>query len=224
MNVLRRRNALAAIFVFFSAWGAVGAAQEVDEFIQELIERGAENRGESGADAGGSSSEDSSELPRPPSSMYWMLLCGVAATAFVLGLIVLLGYVARRFGGKSLLLAGTSLGSVIGRIHLDKSAALYYVRTGGRILVVGVTANTVSLVGEFDAVAFDDEDAEPEPESQSPVGNDPGAFLSQLRSSSSSLRSTEEGDFKGDMEIDSLKGDIRRLQTLLDEESRETRP
>jgi flagellar protein FliO/FliZ len=156
-----------------------------------------------------------------PLSMFYLLLRGVAATAFVLGLILLLGYMARRFGGKSPLLAGAGLGSVIGRVYLAKGAALYYVRTGGRVLVVGVTNTTMSLVGEFDAAAFDDEDAEME--SRFPSEPDPDAFLSQLRGSSSAMRSAEEGDFTGDMEIDSLKGDIRRLQSLLEEESHETR-
>lgn len=140
-------------------------------------------------------------------------------------MIFLLGYIARRFGGKSPLLAGAGLGSVIGRVYLAKGAALYYVRTGGRVLVVGVTNNTMSLIGEFDAVAFDDEDAEMESgfPSEAESEPDPDAFLSQLRGSSSAMRSAEEGDFTGDMEIDSLKGDIRRLQSLLEEESRETR-
>jgi flagellar biogenesis protein FliO len=200
-----------------------GDPPQADAFMDQLNQELAQDQSERDA----TDIDSTPESDSAPLSMFYLLLRGIAATAFVLGLILLLGYIARRFGGKSPLLAGVGLGSVIGRVYLAKGAALYYVRTGGRVLVVGVTNNTISLVGEFDAAAFDDEDAElesrfpsePEPE----LEPDPDAFLSQLRGSSSAIRSAEEGDFTGDMEIDSLKGDIRRLQSLLEEESRETR-
>ena len=252
MNGLRKPSAFAAALVFFAASSAAAQdasspspqsptpaapgesvsppdrpaanesarpAPQADKFLQKLNRRGAEDRAERGGANGDSTAEgDSDPLPL---SMISMLLRGVGATALVLGLIVLFGYLARRFGRKSPLLAGVDLGSVMGRVYLAKGASLYYVRTGGRILVIGVTNNAISLVSEFDATAFGDEEAEPESKIQPESA--PDAFLSQLRSSTSAIRSAEEGEFTGDMEVDSLKGDIRRLQSLIEEESRETR-
>jgi len=84
------------------------------------------------------------------------LLRAIAATCIVVALILVCYYLANRYGKKSPLFAGSGLGRILGRVHLSPKAELYFVRVKNRVLVVGVTANEVSRVAEFDAAMFDD--------------------------------------------------------------------
>lgn len=84
------------------------------------------------------------------------LIKSVAALCFVLALILAIYYLLNRYGKKSPLFAGTSLGSILGRIYLSPKAELHFVRVKDRVLVVGVTANEISRVAEFDAAMFEE--------------------------------------------------------------------
>ena len=64
----------------------------------------------------------------------------------IIAAILLLYAAARRFGKNSPLLAGASLGKILGRVYLSPKASLHYVETGGRVLLVGVTPTAMSLV------------------------------------------------------------------------------
>lgn len=135
---------------------------------------------------------------------------------FVLALILIVGYAARRLGRKTPLLAGAGLGEILGRLHLARGVSLHFVRTGGRVLVVGVTSNALSLVAEFAASAFEGEAPDAALAGEGPR---PGPFLAQLRESAETLSEpAARGD--EDDEIASLRGDIQRLQRYLKEESR----
>jgi flagellar biosynthetic protein FliO len=84
------------------------------------------------------------------------LMKSVAALCFVLALILAIYYVLNRYGKKSPLFAGTSLGTILGRVYLSPKAELHFVRVKDRVLVVGVTANEISRVAEFDAAMFEE--------------------------------------------------------------------
>ena len=84
------------------------------------------------------------------------LIKSVAALCFVLALILAIYYLLNRYGKKSPLFAGTSLGTILGRIYLSPKAELHFVRVKDRVLVVGVTANEISRVAEFDAAMFEE--------------------------------------------------------------------
>ncbi len=153
-----------------------------------------------------------------------ILLQGFFALCVVIALILLVYYVARRWGKKVPLLAGATLGTVLGRVHLERGSTLHFVRTGGRVLVVGVSGNAVSLVSEFDAAAFERLEAvrEEEPEPAPPFN--PDSFLAQLQASSQAMGPAlemEEAQVDDD-EIAALRGDIQRLQRYLREEARES--
>ena len=185
-----------------------------DSYIQ-LVNEEIEDRIAAGA--GGTSEPDG--LQSPTSNVFYSLRV-VAALCFVLVLVILAGYVARRVARRTPLLAGSDLGTVLGRLYLARGSALHFVRTGGRILVIGVTNDNMSLVAEFGEEAFDASEDDEEAERF-----DPDSFVAHLRETEEELRSREilPGDKLEDEEIASLRGDIRRLQGFLREESRESR-
>lgn len=143
----------------------------------------------------------------------------VSGLCFVLALILVVGYLARRIGRKTPFLAGAELGVVLGRVHLARGATLHFVQTGGRVLVVGATNTSMSLVAEFDASAFD---GRPDTSHSAPQEFSPDNFLAQLRQSSRTLAENPQEDIEDDG-IASLRGDIQRLQQYLKEESRDPR-
>lgn len=150
--------------------------------------------------------------PAAPSSGWLYYVKIVGALSLVLGLILLLRLGLQKFGKHTPLLAGQHLGKVLGRVQLARGAALHYVQTGGRILVVGVTNNGINLVAEFDPATF-------EQRGTGAGAFDADAFLAHLRESSRAMarRGTNDAD---DDEIAALRGDIARLQEYLQEERR----
>lgn len=165
---------------------------------------------------------DSSDqvVPSPTSRM----LQAIFALCFVLALILFVYYGVRRWGKKVPLLAGASLGSVLGRIHLERGTTLHFVRTGGRVLIVGVNGNAVSLVSDFDAAAFESFEPGREEENEAAPPFNPDSFLAQLQASSRAVGPGLEMEQApvDDDEIAALRGDIQRLQRYLREESRES--
>lgn len=153
-----------------------------------------------------------------------IILRGVFALCIVIALILSIYYGLRRWGKKVPLFAGASLGTVLGRIHLERGTTLHFLRTGGRVLIVGVNGNAVSLVANFDASVFDSYDADREEASEAEATFNPDSFLAQLQASSQAMDprlKTEETQVDDD-EIAALRGDIQRLQRYLREESRES--
>ena len=78
----------------------------------------------------------------------------VMGLSVVLALILILYYLVRRFGKNVPALSGYSLGQVVGQVHLTRTATLHYVKSGGRILVIGVNDGGVNLVAEYDEATF----------------------------------------------------------------------
>jgi len=145
------------------------------------------------------------------------LLKMIVSLSFVIALILIIFYFVRKVGKRTSLLAGPELGTVLGRIHLGRGSALHFVRAGGRILVVGVTNNAMSLIAEFDGDAFSLPAEEPAASGEF----NPDQFLEQLRNSSEAMNEIPTKHVKDD-EIDSLRSDIQRLQEYLREESRDS--
>ena len=193
-------------------------SQEVDPIVQGVVR---EMEGGSDIASGNSLFQD---VDRPTGTT--ALLQGIFALTVVLALILFVYYGVRKWGKNVPLLAGANLGTVMGRIHLERGTALHFVRTGGRVLVVGVNGNSISLVADFDPDAFDQAAAESQPtqvEAKS-KGFNPDSFLAQLQASSASMSgsASSAGEARDDDEIAALRGDIQRLQQSLREETRES--
>ncbi len=139
----------------------------------------------------------------------------VAGLFLVCGIIILGGYIMRRYGKGTPLLAGQRLGKVIGHVHLSPRASLHYIKSGGRVLVVGVTQQTVSPVAEYDVEEFESfVEAE---EAGTPAEN-PAGFLTQLRDNMGKAPGSAAAN---DEELASLRGDIQRLQQFLQESAQD---
>ena len=137
----------------------------------------------------------------------------------VVALIIGVGYLTRKIGRKTTLLAGEELGEVLGRVYLSRGAVLHFVKAGGRVLVVGVTNSAISHVAEFDSAAFETELA---PAIAQNKKHGAGDFAQQLQASSVKI-AAGGGEGQDDDEIASLREDIQRLQRYLQEETRAPR-
>ena len=142
------------------------------------------------------------------------VLRAFAWLAAICGFIVLAGYAVRRFGKNTPLLAGQRYGAVLGKVHLTPRASLHYVRSGGRVLVVGITANQMTLITEFDAAAFED-DEDDQNDAQTSESAAASSFLDELRARTAPPEPAEDDD------LAMLRGDVRRLQHYLEENLRE---
>ncbi|HUW61485.1 MAG TPA: flagellar biosynthetic protein FliO [Candidatus Bathyarchaeia archaeon] len=140
-----------------------------------------------------------------------------------LALLFVLGYLAKRFGKNSPLFAGGDLAKLMGKVYLSPRASLHFVRTSGRILVLGVTPNAISTVAEFDADSFEPISAEA-PASKPAAGShsETEPFLAQFKASLESIaRATpSENPEHDDAEIAALREDVQRLQRYLQESVR----
>ena len=143
----------------------------------------------------------------------------VAVLFFLCGVIILLGYAVRRFGRRTPFLAGADLGSVLGRVYLGPRASLHYVKSGGRILVIGVTQNNVQLITEFDESEFGSavEDVRVS-SSEATVGS---SFLQELQTRVQGAKSVPPSLQDTDDSIASLRGELQRLQQHLGKSLRE---
>lgn len=137
----------------------------------------------------------------------------------IVAAIILLGAALRRWGKKTPLLAGTSLGKVLGRVYLDRNVSLHFVETAGQVLVVGVAQGHISLLATYDKAALSG--AESESATPSTQGsNEPKGFRDQLEATAARMRAGVRGE-PADAEIQALRADIARLQRELREEARE---
>lgn len=183
-----------------------GVAPDSDPVIAEI--RRAYQEAAAAESAGDDSATSSATTE---DSFYRQSLQAVAVLCLICALVVLSGYLMRRFGKGSPLLAGPSLGHELGRIYLNPKASLHFVRSGGRVLVVGVTPQSMNLITEFDQDSFEEgERSKPAPAKIRP-------FESELHRSAARMenRAVDDEDF------DALRGDIKRLQQYLQDSARE---
>lgn len=184
------------------------AVRTIDPAIQRVLAETRTAMGEEGA-AGPDGRYQTAPPPPSPGRLNGGLRAA-AALAAVLALIYLLVFVSKRMGKNTPLFGGASLARVLGKVYLAPKACLHFVETGGKVLVVGVVPNAISVVAEFDADSFEYEDegrGRPGKEN----GEEDGAFISHLRSR---VRGPDD-DLAG------IRGDIQRLQGYIEEHASE---
>ena len=165
----------------------------------------------------GASADEQGASPAP-TSLYQPFARGFMAFCVTLGLILVAYVLLRGKARKAPLLGGGNLGKVVGRLYLAPRVCLHFVSAGGRILVVGVTQNAISLIAEFDASAFSLE--EEEGGASEPQVSE--GFLTQLKANLSRHRKEEEETPSSeDAEIASIRDEIHRLQAHLWDSSSE---
>ncbi len=153
-----------------------------------------------------------------PPEMQAVLWRALGSLCLVLGLILLLGFAVRRYAARTPLLAGQQLGRVVGKVSLGPRAALHYVRTGGRILVVGVSQNNVTPVAEFEEDAFDPGSAEDARAAGAPSNRH--EFLEALGAATAKGQE-EAAAVAEDDELTQLRSDLQRLRHYLREGDRD---
>lgn len=200
---------LAALLVLAAVETCAQAPVPSDSFLDEVNAELDQNIEQSEAEP-----VQSEATPPTRGTLYYLRV--LSMLCLVIGLILAIGYAVRRLGGSTPLLAGADLGRIMGRLYLSRNVTLFFVETGGKVLVLGVTGTSVATVAEFDASAFDTLEEEDTGEG----AFDPESFLAQLQASSSALRQ-EASPAAADDDIASLRQDIERLQGYLREESRE---
>jgi flagellar biogenesis protein FliO len=135
--------------------------------------------------------------------------------------VLLLGYLARKYGRKNPLLAGRHLGTVLGRVHLSPRASLHYVHSGNRVLVIGLTQNTIAPITEFDAADFDTQSEPGEKQGDANQAPDAVSFL-QLLKNETEENSEATSTLAADEELAALRGDLQRLRQYLQEKPGES--
>ncbi|GMV93227.1 MAG: hypothetical protein AMXMBFR82_30050 [Candidatus Hydrogenedentota bacterium] len=181
------------------------AQDSLNQAMDERSGEGGDTSGEPGGDA--PSSDGSRSFGRNVAQ-------GFIALCLVVALILICTYFLKRFGGRTPLLAGANLGTVLGKVYLTPKIALHFVQVKNVVLVVGVSPNGVSAVTQLSAALFEDL-AQP-----TARANDRQLdFLSEL-SAATGQQSPADSEAEDD-EIASLKGDLARLQKYLQETSRE---
>ncbi len=153
------------------------------------------------------------------------ILRTVAILFLLCGVLILGSFLIRKFGKRSALLSGQSLATVLGKVHLSPKACLFFVKTGDRILVVGLTQQNMRLITEFSADAFE---AERNTESISDNRDATAAsdgFFAQLHATATAPSPLSSGSEAGapseDDELNALRGDIQRLQQFLQDGGRD---
>lgn len=199
-----------------------GADPLLDEVNRELDARRGTSR-----DAHIAGAENSTADSKP-----YSLIKAFAWLLFVLAMILLLYYVLQRRSSGGKLLTGNRLGSVLGRIYLSPRVCLHFVRTGGKVLVVGQSQNALRLIAEFDeaefAAAREETEAPAESGGEEGQSNASPDFFSQLRANLAQINRPGEEDAPepnppvDEDDIAALRGDIHRLQEYLRDSTRES--
>jgi len=160
--------------------------------------------------------ETSRDGQSAPRTLGESIVKGSIALCVVVALILLSTYAVRRLGARTPLLAGASLGTVLGKVYLTPKIALHFVKVRNVVLVIGVTPTEVSPVAQLSAALFDEVT---QPSATKTHDDRQMDFLSHLNDASG-LRPARLPENEDD-EIAALKGDIARLQQYLQETSRE---
>ncbi len=163
----------------------------------------------------------SSAAGREP-SMVNSTLRATVTLCIVLGIIFALAYLAKRLGKRSPLLAGAQLADVLGKVYLSPKVCLYFVRSAGRVMVVGVTQSAIAPIAEFDATSFD---SAAQPVGAAPFGArsesaQADALLSQIKTSFQDILKAETSVGAEDEDVAALRKDIHRLQQYLEASAR----
>lgn len=166
------------------------------------------------ADSAQSNAANNSVAPR--NELGGQLMRTLSWLMVLCGIIVLGGYVLRRYGKNTPILAGRHYGAVLAKVYLSPRASLHYVKSGGRVLVIGLTQNNMSLIAEFDADAFESAEATA-PETEIGVRE---SFLDALRAAGKPPAS--KSAIAEDDELATLRGDVQRLQRYLQDNLRES--
>ena len=148
-----------------------------------------------------------------------------SALCVVLALILVLVFLAKKYGKNTPLLAGSDLAKVLGKVYLAPRVSLHFVRTGGKVLIVGVTQSAIAGIAEFDAASFDAETVQGAPEelADEPAGTSlDDSFLNQLKANLQGTANTTTALRDEDTDIAALRQDILRLQQYLEDSRRGT--
>lgn len=221
-------------------------SSDLDAYEEDLPENPADRK-VAQASRINESRTDTDEARDEGGGFFSSVLQSIGALLLVLGFIYVFAWLVRKFGRQTPLLAGAHYGRVIGRLYLTPRGSLHFVRTGGRVLVVGVGPQSVTLLTEFDAETFAETAGEAGPPPGAGQDVDPAAagvasFVDALRRRMAGGQLGEgdapAGDGDGDAEahggaagsrretdahmageIASLRGDIQRLQEFLRDSS-----
>jgi len=167
------------------------------------------------AEAEAGSAPDSAAVPPPDEfSPAAAMLNALMALCAVLALFLFLVYLGKRFGKRTPFLAGGQLGQIMGRVALSPQAALHFVRTNGEVLVIGVTQNSVNLLRSYDAVEFDAAHAGAGENAQPAAPEN--SFVEQLKHAQHAMAGVPGVD----EDLDTLKGDLQRLQKYIQDSAR----
>jgi len=145
----------------------------------------------------------------------------IGALFLVCALIFLLAYLIKRYGRKVPALAGAELAQSLGQVHLTPNVSLHFVETGGKVLVIGISPNSMATVAQFDAVGFHAATALGEraiDQLQSkPDTIETSDFLREFRESLEEMRKPTSAGPSDEAEITALREDVQRLQQYLQE-------
>ena len=184
-------------------------------------------------------------VPASENSTLHMILQSSIALAIVVALILLVSGLLRRFSRHSPLMHGADLATILGKLYLSPKNSLFFIQTGQKVLLVGVTPTSISLVAEFDQTVYQqlltaNTNQEislpeptpptgiriPEPATRPTPGERPATFAEALKRTApgagtgTAPRLTEQ-QLK-DADIATLRRDIQRLQGYLKDKPRET--
>lgn len=152
----------------------------------------------------------------------------------VVAMILLVYYFLQRRSSGGNLLTGSRLGAVLGRLYLNPRVCLHFVRTGGKVLVIGQSQNALSLIAGFDEAEF----AAGREESCADAVDGAGRtapeggreFFSELRANLAEINRETGGETRetnlpvDEDDIAALRGDIHRLREYLRDSTRESEP
>jgi flagellar biogenesis protein FliO len=155
---------------------------------------------------------------QPPDeiSIYYSGIRAFSALLVVLALILLLTYWVRRRGRRLPLFSGASLAGVMGRVYLEPRVCLHFVQTGGKVLVIGVTPSSISLLSAFDAESF----ASALKKAPETASAEASGFVAHLEASMREAKKRPAEPLAEDEEVAALRKDIERLQRYLDDGTR----
>lgn len=145
----------------------------------------------------------------------------LVALALVIGLLfVVLGSI-KFFVQRSPSKYGKTLGKVLGVVYLSPKAKVYYLLTGGKVVVLGVSGDSINLLFSMDEHEFFSNTPDSE-ELESGRNKDFQRILEDVEQRIKERSSGEENSQLGsdfDNDIASLKSDIQKLHKALREDS-----
>ncbi len=155
----------------------------------------------------------------------------IMALLIVLAVFILLAYGLRRLGQRASVFPQSNVASVIGRVYLTPRVSLHFIRTGDKVLVVGVGQNEPSLLTEFPAETFEKQQmpahglAETARDSREGLGQQrPGdEFWAELQAKTRELTREEQSSSSDPdtADVNALRDDIQRLRQTLQDSSRD---